>query len=106
MGVTLIGASGAAYRFEGPFDNLDDLEEGAGVYAVLCMRAGKIDLVAVGESSRIRTGVENDDRSECWKNNCLGILKYAVHYIENGKNPSRLDVEQDIADNYYLICGG
>ncbi|MBE0432628.1 hypothetical protein IBX73_04075 [candidate division WOR-3 bacterium] len=106
MGVTLIGASGATYRFEGPFDNLDDLAEAAGVYAVLCMRAGKIDLVDVRESARVRTGVENNDRSECWKQHCLGILKYAVYYEDGAGKQSGTNVMNDIIANYYLICGG
>jgi hypothetical protein len=100
------GASGAAYMFEGPFEGLGDLDEQAGVYAVLCVRANRLDLVDVGESSRVRACVGNNDRVGCWKQNCFGILKYAVYYEDINKDHSRFYVQSDIVANHYLICGG
>jgi len=106
MSVTIKGVSGAAYIFEGPFENLDYLEEESGMYAVLCVRVNKFDLVDVGESSHVRTCVENHDRRECWKQSCFGVLKYAVRYDDYDRKHARNDVVKDIAANYYLICGG
>jgi hypothetical protein len=106
MSVTLQGSSGARYIFDGPYESTDSLEDRAGVYAILCLRRDEFSLLDIGESHQVRTRVENHDRKECWDSNCLGILKYAVYYVEYGKKPSRMEVERDIAANYYLICGG
>ena len=59
----------------------------------------------LGESSEVKTRVENHDRKECWEKNCSGTIKYAAHYIENGQKSSRVEVEQDIRDNYDIPCG-
>lgn len=104
--MTIKGSSGRVYLFDGPYESIDSLDDRSGVYAILCLRNGEFSLIDVGESHQTRTRVENHDRKECWENNCLGILKYAVCYIEYGKKPSRTEIERDIAANYYLICGG
>lgn len=105
MGVTITGKSGNKYNFEGPYSNPGSLEDRSGVYAILCEKNGKWYLIDVGESSVVRTRVETHDRKTCWERNCSGIIKYAAYYIEHGKKPSRLEVEQDIRDNYNIPCG-
>ena len=105
MGVTIIGKSGNKYNFEGPYSNTVFLEDRSGVYAILCEKNGKLYLIDVGESSQIRTRIEKHDRKDCWEKNCNGIIKYAVYYIEYGKKPSRMEVEQDIRNNYNIPCG-
>ena len=94
------------YEFEGPFQTVESLEDESGVYAVLCVYADKIDLVDVGQSSRVRTCVKNCERKECWKQNCPGVLKYAIYYEGNGTEHLAFDVVKDVKANYYLICGG
>ena len=79
------------------------------VYAILCEEIceenGNLYLIDVGESSEVKTRVENHDRKECWEKNCSGTIKYVVYYIEYGKKSSRVEVEQDIRDNYDIPCG-
>jgi hypothetical protein len=106
VSVTIKGSSGTEYSFDGPYESTDYLDDRSGVYAILCLRNGEFSLIDVGESYQVRTRVEDHDRKECWQQNCLGIVKYAVYYVEYGKKPSRMDVEKDVAGNYYLICGG
>ena len=108
MSVILKGAGGTAYVFEGPFENLDHLAEEPGVYAVLCVHVEEIDLIDVGESPNVRTCISNSDRSNCWRQHCLGLLKYAVYYENENKirRHARAHIVKDIAANYYLICGG
>jgi len=62
-------------------------------------------LIDVGESSEVKTRVDIHDRKEGWEKNCSGTLEYAAYYIEHGKKPSRVEVEQDIIDNYDIPCG-
>jgi len=105
LGVTITGKSGNKYNFEGPYSNPGSLEDRSGVYAILCEENGKLYLIDVGESSEVRTRVETHDRKACWERNCSGIIKYAAYYIEYGKKPSRVEVKQDIRDNYNIPCG-
>lgn len=105
MSITLTGKSGGKYEFEGPYVSTEDLEDRSGVYAILCERYSELSLIDVGEASAVKSRVENHERKECWENNCAGAIRYAVYYIEYGKKPSRVEVEQDIRDNYDLPCG-
>jgi len=106
MSVIIEGVSGTRYAFEGPFDCMDSLENRCGVYAVLCVRNNELNIIDVDESFHIKRQIECHDRKECWKRNCLGVLRYAVYYGDDNIEHSRSDVVKDIAANYYLICGG
>jgi len=103
--VLLEGKSGSKYNFEGPYPDTSLLEDRSGVYAILCNVGDKLYLVDVGESSEVKSRVENHERKDCWKKNCNGTIKYAAYYIEYGKKPSRAEVEQDIRNNYSIPCG-
>lgn len=105
MGVIITGKSGNKYNFEGPYSNTGSLRDKSGVYAILCELNGKLDLIDVGEASEVKTRVETHDRKDCWEKNCNRVIKYAAYYIEHGKKPSRVEVEQDIRDNYNIPCG-
>lgn len=105
MSVSITGKSGEKYHFEGPYSLTSSLEDRSGVYAILCEKEGKLYLIDVGESSKVKTRVENHDRKDCWEKNCSGTIKYAAYYIEYGKKPSRVEVEQDIRNNHILPCG-
>ena len=106
MSVTILGDGGAQYDFKGPFISTDSLEDRPGVYAILCDQSGRFDLIDLGESAQVRTRIENHDRKSCWNRNCTGTINYAVYYIEQGNELSRIHIEQDIRNNYYLLpCG-
>jgi len=105
MRVTITGKSGNKYNFEGPYSNTGSLEDRSGVYVILCEKNGELYLIDVGESSEVKRRVDTHDRKECWEKNCSGTLEYAVYYIEHGKKSSRVEIEQDIRDNYDIPCG-
>ena len=105
MGVIIRGKNGNKYNFEGPYSNSGSLEDRSGVYAIICEENGELHLIDVGESSEVKTRVKTHDREECWERICNKIIKYAAYYIEHGKKPSRVAVEQDIRDNYNIACG-
>lgn len=105
MGLTIEGKSGNKYYFNGPFSTTGELEDKSGVYAILCRKDDELHFVDLGESSEVRTRVEDHDRKDCWEENCNRNLRYAVYYIEHGKKPSRVEVEQDIRGKYHIPCG-
>ncbi|RLF80581.1 hypothetical protein DRN38_03815 [Thermococci archaeon] len=105
MTVFIKGKSGRRYEFEGPFKTPNSLENRSGVYAILCRQNDKLYLIDIGESSQVKDRVQNHGRKNCWKRHCEGRIEYAAYYIEYGKKPSRIEVEQDIRDNYQLPCG-
>jgi len=102
MGISLKGKSGKEYYFEGPYLTTNMLQNRSGVYAVLCNKNKVID---VGEASEIKNRIETHDRKECWRRHCDESISYAVYYIEYGKKPSRVEVEQDIREFYNPPCG-
>lgn len=105
MSVTLKGRSGDKYEFEGPYMNIESLEDRSGVYAVLCEKDDGLSLLDVGEAAKVKERIDKHDRKICWNKYCIHTIKYAVYYIEYGKKPSRMEVEQDIRENYNLPCG-
>jgi len=105
MSLTLNGRSGLRYVFEGPYKNVENISDRAGVYAIICEKDNKHFLIDVGEAAKVKERISTHDRKDCWSTNCFGIIEYAVYYIEYGKKPSRVDIEQDIRDNYNIPCG-
>lgn len=94
------------YEFEGPYISTGSLEDRAGVYVILCKGEGdKYSVVDVGESSEVKTRIENHDRTDCWKENCTGTLAYAVLYTPDIPEEGRRLIEQEIRTQYRPPCG-
>lgn len=68
------------YSFTGPIGSIDDIKDRSGVYAIVCMVIAEYFLIDVGESSKLRTRIENHDKKECWIKHCNGQLLIYVHY--------------------------
>lgn len=85
MNVTIDGVSETQLISEVPFEILDYLNKNQACTQQYVHGTTRLNLVDVGESSQIRTRVENHDRKECWKQHYLGVLKYTVSYFEYGK---------------------
>lgn len=70
------------YSFTGPIASIDKLKDRSGVYAIVCKVESEYFLLDVGESSKLRTRIENHDKKDCWIKNCKGQLtdkKYDFH---------------------------
>ena len=93
------------YTFEGTYVSTTELEDRAGVYAILCRAGDKTYVTDVGESATVKTRVENHDRKACWKRNCSGELRYAAHYTPHLQEPGRKAIEQEIREQYSPPCG-
>lgn len=93
------------YSFEGPYTSTDNLENRSGVYAIHCKVGDKYYLIDIGESSEVKTRIENHDRKDCWSINCNGTLTVSVYYTPNLQQPGRKLVEQELRDLYKPVCG-
>jgi hypothetical protein len=105
MSIVIQGKSNK-YTFDGPYSSTQSLEDRSGLYAIISARSTNNYLVDVGESSEVKSRVENHDRKNCWNRNLNGgSLKYAVLYTPNLRQEGRRVIEDDIRDNYDLPCG-
>lgn len=94
------------YNFEGPFINVESLEDRAGLYVILDKRSdGKLYVIDIGESANVKTRVETHDRSTCWFRQSQGKIVYAVYYTPYTPQAGRLKIEQELRAKYNPPCG-
>ena len=95
------------WTFEGPYQLTETwrLQDRSGVYAILCRRADSYYVVDVGESAQVKTRIETHDRKDCWQRNCKGTLMAAVYYTPRLQQAGRMQIEQEIRQQYQLPCG-
>jgi hypothetical protein len=92
------------YSFTGPVESIDKVKNRPGVYAVVCKVDGEYFLIDVGESSRLRTRIENHIKRDCWTENCKGQLAVYVHYTLFIKQPGRLLIEKELRELFHPDC--
>ena len=97
----------ARYEFEGPYASTISLEDRSGVYAILSPNSSnRYKVIDVGESSEVRSRVENHDRKYCWSfNSNNGQLAYAAYYTPGLHQAGRRAIEQAVRDLYDPPCG-
>ena len=93
------------YAFEGPYSSTDLLEDRSGVYAIIDRRDTGNYPIDVGESSAVRSRVENHDRKGCWNKHAQGQLLVAVYYTPHLQQAGRKEIEQEIRDEFNPPCG-
>jgi hypothetical protein len=93
------------YSFEGCYSRATYLEDKPGLYAIFCKTYLKNVLIDIGESKNIKSRVEDNERSSCWRRNCSSALGYAVLYTPKLGEKGRQKIEQEIRDEYNPICG-
>jgi len=93
------------YNFEGPYASTNYLEDKSGIYAIVDDRSGTFQLIDVGESATVKSRVESHDRENCWTRNRIGTLKVAVLYTPGLQQAGRMQIEQEIRDQYNPVCG-
>ncbi len=92
------------YSFTGPIAFRDKIRDKAGIYAIVCSVDSEYFLVDVGESSRLRTRIENHDKKDCWIKNCSGQLLIYVHYTPFLKQQARIHIEQELRELFHPGC--
>jgi hypothetical protein len=92
------------YSFTGPFESIDDINDWSGIYAIVCNVDQENFLLDVGESSKLRTRIENHDKKDCWINHCKGQLKIYIHYTLLLKQPGRILIERVLREHFQPDC--
>jgi hypothetical protein len=92
------------YSFTGPVASIDKIKDWSGVFAIVCQVYSEFFLIDVGESSRLRSRIENHDKKDCWTKNCNGKLTIYVHYTTFLKQKRRLLIEQELRDLFHPDC--
>jgi hypothetical protein len=92
------------YSFTGPVASTDKLKDRSGVYAIVCKVDNEYFLTDVGESSKLRTRIENYGKNDCWTKDCKGQLTIYVHYTLFLKQPGRIHIEQELRELFHPGC--
>ena len=93
------------YSFEGPYTSTENLQDKPGVYAIHCCIDSNYYLIDVGESTTVKSRIENHDRKDCWTRNCNGTLTVSVLYTPNIQQAGRKEIEQELRKQYNPPCG-
>ena|SRR3989338_20821 len=94
------------YNFEGPYASTSSLQDRAGVYAILDDRNGTSYVIDVVESATVKSRIENGhERENCWTKNRIGTLKVAVLYTPGSQQAGRMQIEQELREQYSPVCG-
>jgi len=93
------------YNFEGPYTSTNSLEDRSGVYAIIDDRSGTLNLIDVGESATVKSRVEKHERESCWNRNRIGTLKVTVLYTLGMQQSGRMQIEQEIRNEFNPVCG-
>jgi hypothetical protein len=96
----------AGYSFMGayPIDEVADVKDWPGLYAVLCRRNNKHFLVDVGETNNLRSELEESGRREMWEENCSGDLVVVVKYTMEMHQAERSRMEHKIRRRHNPPC--
>jgi hypothetical protein len=96
----------AGYSFMGsyPVDEIGDIKNWPGLYAILCRRGNRHYLVDVGESDNLQSELEENDGRELWERNCSGDLVIAVKYTMEIHQTERERMERKIRRRHNPPC--
>jgi len=92
------------YSFTGPFESIDKLKDRSGIYAIVCKVGTEYFLIDIGESSKLRTRIENHDKKDYWMKNCNGKLIFYVRYTAFLKQQGRTLIEQELTELFGVDC--
>jgi len=93
----------SGYVFEGPYESTELIKDESGVYVILCQKKDNVPTVIdIGESSEIKTRIDNHDRIKCWGDNCSFTICIAVYYTTEIQ---RMLIEKQLREEYEPPCG-
>ena len=87
------------FLFEGPFNEINNIEDYAGVYVIIDYRNNEYKLLDCGESLKIKSRILNNCKNNIWDKCAQGELMYAVFYTAE-----RFEVEKKIRNKFFLPC--
>ncbi len=87
-------------------DELDKVEDRAGVYVVLDVRrGGRLRVLDVGESARVRSRLAAHDRKREWLQKANGEPQVMILYTPYRKRQGRRQIERALRSWYNPLCG-
>lgn len=93
------------YNFEGPFNGSENLFDRSGVYTILDKNLLNLTIIDIGESSQVKTRIENHDRKDQWKKTAQGRIMIAVLYTPYLDQSKRIEIEKQLRDQFKPTCG-
>ena len=100
------------YNFQGPFSNVEEIRDEAGIYVVLSLCPDSLPVVLdVGESGwnqpqgqGIKRRLRGHKRRHCWEEHRGdGKIAFSVLYVPDGSR--RLEIEKELRLFYHPPCG-
>ena len=101
-----MGFKVGSYSFSGRYsmDEIDEIKDCPGLYAILCRRGRRHYLVDVGEADNLRAELREHDRRGIWAQNCSGSLVVTVKYTLELEESERIRMEQKIRNRHNPPC--
>jgi hypothetical protein len=95
------------YSFTGRFamDEINEIKDLPGLYAILCRRGKRHYLVDVGESNELRSELEKNGKKELWDQHCSGTLVVSIYYTDGLERSDRVEMERKIKRRHNPPCG-
>ena len=87
-----------------PIDEIDEIKDWPGLYAILCCRGRRHYLVDVGESDNLSLELTEHDRRDIWAQNCSGSLVVTVKYTLELEESERARMEHKIRSRHNPPC--
>jgi hypothetical protein len=92
------------YEFNGPIYSVGQIEEKAGVFAVVCIVDNKISgVIHVEESENIKARIRNHIESVEWAKLCIGKVAFAINYTPFLQYRGRRMIVSEIKRTYKLM---
>jgi hypothetical protein len=92
------------YSFNGPVSSIGKIRNRSGLYAIVCEEDREYFLMDIGESSSLRTRIENNDKKKCWIKKCNGQLLIFIRYTPFLKQQGRKRVKDEIKKVFTPAC--
>ena len=86
-----------------------DFKDIAAIYVIICVASnGNWNVLDVGQSGELGDRIDNHDREDCWKRNCLNqTIWVCIYPMPSNKytKQDRLDIEKKLRNQYNPKCG-
>jgi hypothetical protein len=95
------------YSFTGRYamNEINQIKDLPGLYAVMCRRGKRHYLVDVSESDKLRSDLEKNGKKKLWDQQCSGALVVSVYYTDGLERSDRVEMERKIRRRHNPPCG-
>lgn len=85
-----------SYEFQGPYNGVTEVEDRAGVYAVVNCVGDEVLLLEVSHGSQMRQRLEDHPRLAAWRRYFSDTLGVLVHYTPQSSDSERKSIVKNI----------